>query len=145
MIKANDNRTYYGITVYRIFGKKKDLEQPLQQLEHQTVLIDSIEQSYKSFISFQSIESIDTGILTEVWSHIELVDLKYYYDGIYAEDKIITLKRGDIIEFIGVHRILTYFKVMASGLKRITIDQSMIKKTLKIKLMGGCLNENCNL
>ncbi len=93
MIKANNNGTYYGITVYRIFGKKSDLVQPLQQLEHSTVLYDSIERSYKSFISFESIENIDTGILTEVWSHIEFADLKYYYYGIYAEDKIITLNR----------------------------------------------------
>jgi len=127
MIKVNDNEVYYGITIYRIFGKKKDLQGLGDQLDNQTILIDHGEQNHKNFISFQSIESIDTGILTEVWSHKDFADIKHYYDGIGAGYSLITLKRGDIIEFIGTHRILTYFKVMTGGLKRITINQSMIK------------------
>jgi hypothetical protein len=131
MLKANERDIRsYGITIYRIFGKKKDLERLEEQLENQTILIDSSEQNHKSFISFQSIESINTGILTEVWSHKEFSNLRYYYDGIRAGYRIITLKRGDIVEFIGAHRILTYFKVIANGLQKITIDQSMIKKEL---------------
>ena len=126
MIKVNDNAVYYGITVYRIFGKKKDIE---GQLENRSILIDSNEKNPKNFISFESIESIEPGILTEVWSHKDFADLKYHYDGIQAGYNLITLKRGDIVEFIGVHRILTYYKIMAGGLKRITINQSMIKKT----------------
>lgn len=128
MLKANDRDIRsYGITIYRIFGKKKDLERLDKQLENQTIQIDSSEQNHKSFISFQNIESVDTGILTEVWSHKDFADIKHYHDGIQAGYSLITLKRGDIIEFIGDHRILTYFKLMAGGLKRITIDQSMIK------------------
>ena len=129
MLKANDRDIRsYGITIYRIFGKKKDLERLDKQLENQTIQIDYSEQNHKSFISFQNIESVDTGILTEVWSHKDFADIKHYYDGIQAGYSLITLKRGDIVEFIGAHRILTYFKLMAGGLKRITIDQSMIKK-----------------
>lgn len=126
MLKANDRDIRsYGITIYRIFGKKKDLERLDKQLENQTIQIDYSEQNHKSFISFNSLESIDTGILTEVWSYKE----QYHYDSFQAGYKIITLKRGDILEFIGTHRILIYFKVMAGGLKKITIDQSMIRKT----------------
>lgn len=125
MIIANDNEIYYGVTVYRIFGKKKDLEQS----EHRTLPIDSVNQNPKNFISFESIESIEPGILTEVWSHKDIAEIKHYYDGIEAGFSLITLNRGDIVEFIGVHRILIYYKVMAGGLKRITINQSMIKKT----------------
>lgn len=122
MIIVNDNEEYFGVTVYRIFGKKKDLE---RQLENRHVH----EKNPKNFISFESIESIEPGILTEVWSHKDIAELKYHYDGIQAGYNLITLKRGDIVEFIGVHRILIYYKVMAGGLKRITIDQSMMRKT----------------
>jgi hypothetical protein len=129
MLKANERDIRsYGITIYRIFGKKKDLEGLEEQLENQTILIDFSEQNHKSFISFKSIESVDTGILTEVWSHKDFAEIKHYYDGIQAGYSLITLKRGDIIELICTHRILTYFKVFANGLQKITIDQSMIKK-----------------
>ena len=131
MSKANERDIRrYGITIYRIFGKKKDLEGLDKQLENQTIQIDYSEQNHKSFISFQNIESVNTGILTEVWSHKDFVDIKHYYDGIQAGYSLFTLKRGDIIELIGTHRILTYFKVFANGLQKITIDQSMIKKGL---------------
>lgn len=131
MLKAKEQDIrFYGITVYRIFGKKKDLERQANQLERQMISIDSSEQSSRGFISFQNIESVNTGILTEVWSHKDFVDIKHYYDGIQAGYSLFTLKRGDIIELIGTHRILTYFKVFANGLQKITIDQSMIKKGL---------------
>jgi hypothetical protein len=85
MLKANDRDIRsYGITIYRIFGKKKDLERLDKQLENQTIQIDYSEQNHKSFISFQNIESVDTGILTEVWSHKDFADIKHYYDGIQA-------------------------------------------------------------
>ena len=119
------SKIYYGITVYRIFGRKKGLEGLGEQSNNHTILIDPSEKNKKGFISFNSLESIDTGILTEVWSYKE----QYHYDSFQAGYKIITLKRGDILEFIGTHRILIYFKVMAGGLKKITIDQSMIRKT----------------
>ena len=123
-------KDYYGITVYRIFGKKKDLEGLGEQSNNQTILLDPSEKNKKGFINFNSLESIDTGILTEVWSYKELPEIKYYYDSFQVGYKIIRLKRGDIIEFICAHRILIYFKVMAGGLKRITINQSMIKKNI---------------
>ena len=63
--KEQDIR-FYGITVYRLFGKKKDLERQANQLERQMISIDSSEQSSRGFISFQNIESVNTGILTEV-------------------------------------------------------------------------------
>ena len=113
MLKASkrDIRSY-GITIYRIFGKKRDLEGQEKQLENHTILIDSSENDNRSFISFQGIGGIDTGILNEVWSH---TDFEHYCDEIKAGYRLITLKRGDIIEFIGDHRI-------------IEIDNSMIKK-----------------
>lgn len=115
----------YGITVYRVIEVKE--EEPMNRM----IELDSKEQSQGSFISMQAINSIDTGIIEEVWGSRVNSDKEkdYHYDGIKAGFKLFTLRKGDIIEFIGTHRLKYYFIVKYEGLKEAYIDPSIIRKT----------------
>ena len=114
----------FGLTLYRAFGIEADY---INLSKYAAIFTGNKKTMSESFISFESINNVCSGLLTPIWCKVDFNDSTFFYDGIGISFKLLRLKTDDILEVLKAHGELTYFKITDFGLRKASVEKSILQ------------------